>query len=171
MTVPSKADKGSTNLIKPFVDFGIQANPYNWEIPFYFGTQVYLVEKDREQAFPYIKYAASLPLVPTPVSAVYKTYQRKIGKNTSLGHDLIDTIYQTTTSSTTQKMLRTSIIINDLTAQLEKLISDYKSRFGVYPSSINDLIKESMIAVTDEFTNTFIVTMDSVRGHVEIKEK
>ena len=168
LTIPVKTDPSSMNLVLPLAEDGMRNLPYNWEIPFYVGTQYQLMKKPSE-ALAFIERAASLPLVPEIVTNVYNSFKRRGIEGDTATRSFVQAIYETTESKVTKKIIGDTILIQDATYVLNRLTQDYKSRFGKYPTSLNDLIEKNMIRVDDELRNKIIVTINSNNGFVQVE--
>ncbi len=145
--------------------------PDNWEIPFYLGTGFQLT-KNTEKALYYLSIASSNKDAPEIIHKVYATHLKNTisGKSAS-GKDLVKAIYDTTTSETTKKMLEEGIKIDILKETLETISRDFKKKYGVYPSSLNDLTSRKILQVGQDFKNEFDITFNRYTGEVTVKAK
>lgn len=167
LTISSKAKPENLIHFEPVTNIGLEALPYNWEIPFYLGTQFHLLKNDPKALY-YLKIASSLPLTPHNVQYIYTMYEKKFLSGNTASQALIKTIYDTTTSSTTKKIIKNQIVINSLIQTLQPVIQNYKNKYGMYPSSLNDLIINNMIQVNTEFKTDFIITINKNTGEITI---
>lgn len=158
--------------LEPTIQIGIENLPNNWEIPFYMGTGFQLT-KNPEKALKYLALAASHEEAPELIHTVYTSYLKNIlmgkhadGKNIS--NDLISAIYETTESETTKKMLEDSIKVANLTEALEGITKAFHSKYGYYPSSLNELASHNMLKVTDLLTKEFRITINQNTGKVTV---
>jgi hypothetical protein len=167
LTIPIKTDPTSIDLIVPIAERGMRSLPYNWEIPFYLGTQ-YQVMKKPSQALAYIERAASLPLVPETVTNVYNSFKRRGVSGDSATRSFVQAIYETTESKTTKKIIKDNILLTDITYVLTKVVGDYRARFSTYPTSLDDLIQAKMIRIDDALKERIVVTINQKNGAVEV---
>lgn len=168
LTVPSKAEPDSINLIVPIAESGMTSLPYNWEIPFYLGTQ-YQVIKNFERAYYYVEKAASLPITPTIVTNVYNSYKKRALTQDSATRSLIQAIYETTDSETTREIIRDSIILDDVKYVLSRIIVDYKIRFETYPSSLDTIIDAGMLQIDEALRERLVVTISPKNGALTVE--
>lgn len=170
LTVSSKFHAGSVEMIEPVTVLGIESLPYNWEIPYYLGVQ-FNVSKNREKALEYFEIAATRPLIPDLVRSVYRSYKKNILKESDSTRAFIKTIYETTESKTTKKIIKEGMVLSDM-AQIVKNVSEkYKIKYGVYPSSLEELIEKKMIQITPGLKEEFEVVIDKNTGDVTIIPK
>lgn len=156
--------------IEPTIQIGIKNLPNNWEIPFYMGTGFQLT-KNPEKALYYLKIAASNPEAPERVQAIYKSYLKNTLTGEAASRAFIKTIYETTESETTKKILKENVLINDLTEILENLVATYKEKYGFYPNSIDDLVKRKLIQSSTALKADFNITINRNNGEVKITPK
>lgn len=170
-SVNDKNGKMTTlETLEPTIALGMKSLPDNWEIPFYLGTGFQLT-KNPEKALYYLKIAASHPDAPERIHNAYTTYLKNTltGKSAS-GTDLVKAIYETTSSETTKKILKEGVMINDLTDIIKTVVASYKNKYGIYPSSLNDLINRKMIRedAGPELKNNYNIVINSNTGNVTI---
>ncbi len=170
LTVASKRFPNGLNKMEPIANVGIQHLPYNWEIPFYLGTQFHLLQ-NYTKAFYYIEIAASRPIIPDSVYYAYTKYSQKKITGNSASKEFIKTMYDTTKSTTTKKILKQGMILSDLTQAMQIIVENYKTKFGMYPKSVDEMVEHNMIEVTPALKKEFIVTIDKNTGVVEILPK
>lgn len=156
--------------IEPVIQTGIKNLPDNWEIPFYLGTGFQLT-KNPEKALYYLKIAASHPDAPDIIHNVYKSYLKNTITGNVASRQFVKAIYDTTSSETTKKILKEGIMINDLKEILKSVVDNYKTKYGVYPISIDELIQHKMIQVGPELKNEFKITINQNTGEVIIVTK
>jgi hypothetical protein len=156
--------------IEPVIEIGIKNLPDNWEIPFYMGTGFQLT-KNPEKAFKYLKLAAENKKAPELISRTYKTYLKNTLMGRTASGDLVKAIYDTTESETTKKILESNVMINELTEVLKGIVSSYKTKYGYYPNSIDDLIARNMIRRGPELKSTFTVIINRNNGDVQVTPK
>lgn len=166
----SKEASSNVETIEPIAQIGMKNLPDNWEIPFYMGTAFQLT-KTPDKALYYLKIAASKPNIPDSVRSVYNSYLRNLVTGDNASKAFVQTIYETTESKTTKKILKEGIIIKDLTQVIEVIVKNYKTKYGVYPTSIDDLVQNKMIRVGTELKNEFNIKIDKNTGNVEITSK
>ena len=154
--------------LEPTIQTGIKNLPDNWEIPFYYGTGFQLI-KNPEKALYYLKIAASHPDAPPRIHQVYASYLKRALTGDNAAREFIKAIYETTESQTTKKILEEGIMINDLTEILKGVITKYKTNYGVYPNSFNDLVTAKMIQAGPELQKTFSITINKYTGEVKVK--
>ena len=170
LTVSSKLHKNSVEMIEPVAAMGIQNLPYNWEIPYYLGVQ-FNVAKNREKALEYFEIAATRPLIPDLVRTVYRAYKKNLLKENDATLAFIKTIYETTESETTKKIIKEGMVLSDMTQIVKNVSEKYKTRYGRYPSSLTELIDAKMIQVTPALTEGFRITINPSTGAVDIVPK
>jgi hypothetical protein len=170
-TSDKNASTSTLEKIEPVTQIGIKNLPDNWEIPFYIGTGFQLI-KNAEKSLPYLKIASSRESSPELVKKAYRTYLKNTltGKSAS-GQDLVKTIYETTTSETTKKILEKGVKANDLKEILELIAQEYKKKYGVFPSSVHDLITRKMLRVGPELENEFKITFNKYTGEITVTGK
>ena len=167
---PKGGKKESIEAIEPIIAIGMKNLPNNWEIPFYMGTGFQLL-KLPEKALPYLKIAASKQDTPDVVIKVYNSYLKNLLTGDNATKALIGTIYETTNSETTKKILKEGVIINNLKEVLEIIIKNYKIKYGYYPSTLNDLVNTGMIKNTQALSDEFNVSINNTTGEVKITSK
>lgn len=170
LTVSTKLHPGSTEMIEPIANIGIQSLPYNWEIPYYLGVQFNLI-KNYDKALHYIEIAATRPIIPDVVRSVYRAYAKKTLTGDAASRAFIKTIYDTTESKTTKKIIEEGMVISDMTQIVKNVSEKYKIKYGKYPSSFQELINKEMIRVTPGLQEEFRVTINQNTGEVEITPK
>lgn len=156
--------------IEPVSQIGIENLPNNWEIPFYLGTGFQLT-KNPEKALYYLKIAASNPDAPDLIRNVYKSYLKNAIFGDVAAREFIKAIYDTTTSSTTKKILEDGLMVNDLKDIIQSIVNNYKTKYGVYPTSIDDLVYTKMIQIRPELKKEFNITINKNTGEVKIAPK
>ena len=114
----------------------------------------------------YLSIAISRPIIPDVVKKSYDKYDK--GTNEETSRNLIDTIYQTTTSETTKKIIRQNEVITNLTKALEKLVTNYKTMYGVYPSTLQEMIDKKFLYPTPLLEKEFTITINNETGVVVI---
>ncbi len=170
LTVTSKKYPDGLDKIEPIINIGIQHIPYNWEIPFYLGTAFNLIKK-YDSALHYIGIAVSRPAAPNGVHEVYNRYVKRILSGDNASQAFIKTIYDTTESATTKKIIEQGMVIDDLTRGLQSIVDIYKNKYGKYPTSVDDMVARKIIKVSPELQNQFNITIDKNTGIVEIIPK
>ncbi|MCF7898598.1 MAG: hypothetical protein K9L31_01460 [Candidatus Pacebacteria bacterium] len=158
------------DTIEPTIKIGIENLPDNWEIPFYMGTGFQLA-KNPEKALYYLKIAATNPKAPEIVPSVYKSYLRNTLTGEAASRALVKTIYETTESETTKKILEKNVIINDLVEVLQNVVNTHKSKYGYYPSSIDDLVARKLIQSSVELKSDFNISINRYTGEVKVVAK
>lgn len=171
LTFTSKRTKEALEQIEPVTQIGIKELPNEWEIPFYLGTGFQLVNAP-EKALIYLKIAAEKDDAPELVIRAYKNYLKQTitgtKPNGEINNDLIRTIYDTTKSETTKKILEDGLMINSLTEVIEALVKKHKATYGFYPQSIDVLSEKKMIQFTPQLKERFIITINEYTGKVTI---
>jgi hypothetical protein len=172
LTIPSATKRNAQEVEKAekFAVIGIKNLPYNWEIPFYLGTQFNLV-KAKEQALYYIGIAASRPIIPDIVLHAYTSMSTRQLSNEKASRELIQTIYNTTESKTTKKIIKEGMVISQLTKELEDVVKEYKNKYGTYPTSLDDIVSHGLAQVSPALEKEFNVIFDAKTGAVYIKSK
>jgi hypothetical protein len=165
-------DPSLLESIEPIIQVGIKNIPDNWEIPFYLGTGFQLI-KNPERALHYLKIAASQPSAPTRVSEAYKSYLKNTITGEAASRLFIKTIYETTESETTKKILEEGVMVNDLTDILTTVVNNYKTKYGFFPASIDELINHKMIkpGSGSEIQKRFNIRINQQTGEVKITAK
>lgn len=156
--------------IEPVSQIGIKNLPENWEIPFYLGTGFQLT-KNPEKALYYLKIAADNPDAPERIRNVYKSYLKNAIFGDVAAREFIKAIYDTTSSETTKKILEDGIMTNDLKEIIESIANNYKIKYSVYPTSIDDLVYTKMIQIRPELKKEFNITINKNTGEVSITPK
>lgn len=156
--------------LEPTIQIGIKNLPNNWEIPFYYGTGFQLT-KNSEKALYYLKIAAAHPDAPPRIHEVYASYLKRALTGDNAAREFIKAIYETTESETTKKILEEGIMISDLTEILKGVVTKYKTTYGVYPNSFNDLVTAKMIQAGPELQKTFSITIHKYTGEVNVKAR
>lgn len=154
-------------MIEPVVTMGIKNLPDNWEIPFYYGTG-FQITKNPEKALYYLSLAASHPDAPARIHEVYSSYLKRALIGDNAAKEFVKAIYDTTDSETTKKILKEGIMINDLTEILKGVVKNYKTKYGFYPSSINNLVSAKMIQAGPELEKDFSITINKYSGDVKV---
>ncbi len=170
LTISVKTDPNSVYKAEEIAKIGIENLPYNWEIPFYLGTTFNLV-KNYEKALEYVEIAVTRPIIPESVSHAYKSFSKKVITGDNATRAFVQTIYDTTESDTTKKIIREGMIVSDLTVTLKKVVDDYKIIYKKYPKSIDDIVDKKMIEIAPALKTEFDVIIDGNTGDVEIKPK
>lgn len=172
LTIPSGSRKNSQEVEKAekFAVIGIEHIPYNWEIPFYLGMQ-FNVHKNKEKALHYIEIAASRPIIPDIVLRAYKSYLAKKITGDDASRAFIQTIYNTTESKTTKKIIKEGMVISQLIKTLSEVVQEYKNKYGVYPKSLDDIVSRGLVQVSPDLEKGYIVTIDGKTGVVDITPK
>lgn len=170
-TSRSANDKNASSslllTLEPTIQTGIKNLPDNWEIPFYYGTGFQLT-KNPEKALYYLKIAAAHPDAPPRIHEVYASYLKRALTGDNAAREFIKAIYETTESETTKKILEEGIMISDLTEILKGVVTKYKTTYGVYPNSFNDLVTAKMIQAGPELQKTFSITINKYTGEVKV---
>jgi hypothetical protein len=164
------ASSSLLETIEPVIAIGIQNLPNNWEIPFYLGTGFQLTKRP-EKALPYLKLAASHPDAPERVHTVYTSYLKRTLTGDNAAKEFIKTIYDTTSSETTKKILKNGVMINDLTEILKSVVLNFKKKYGVYPNTFDDLVAAKMIKPNTGLNNEFNITINRYNGDVKVTLK
>lgn len=170
LTVSNKQRKGSTELIEPLAKLGIRNLPYNWEIPYYLGVQFNLI-KNYEKALAYITIAASRPIVPDLIHSVYTSFSKKTLQGDDATRAFIQSIYDTTESKTTKKIIEEGMVVSTITKQITDTVLVYKKIYGKYPTSLQDLVDQKLLTVSPALEKEFTVTINKATGVVEILPK
>lgn len=169
-TTDKNATSSTLNQIEPVIEIGMKTLPNNWEIPFYMGTG-YQLNKMPEKALYYLKIAASKESSPQRVKDVYTSYLKRTLTGDNAAKEFIKTIYETTESETTKKILEDGIAVENLTKVIEIIATSYKNKFGIYPRSIDDLMAAKMIKHGNEIKARFSITISRTTGKVDITAK
>ncbi len=170
LTTTSKKYPESPDKFEPIANIGIQNLPYNWEIPFYLASSFNLI-KNYPKASNYIELAITRPIVPTAVQTLYNSYIKRNLAEQSTSQAFIKTIYDTTDSETTKKILKQNMAINDITQALESVVRSYKQQFGIYPKSLSDLVNKNLLRISPELEQNFHITIDDKNGNIEVLSK
>jgi hypothetical protein len=150
---------------------GIVAIPTSWKIPYNLGTQYYLFTKSYEKAKEYLRIAAEKKDAPLGVYLNYSSFVINNVQGYKASYDLVKVIYDTTTDETLKKVLALGIQEELLRTMLERAIVAYKTTKDVYPSSVEQLIQENLVALPSTFTNSFTVIINKRSGSFEMKER
>lgn len=170
LTISIKTDPKSVEKVEPIANVGINALPYNWEIPFYLATTFNLV-KNYEKALEYVEIAVTRPIIPESVAHAYKSFSKKVITGDNATRSFVQTIYDTTESQTTKKIIREGMVIGDLTQSIKKVVDDFKNIYGRYPNSLDELVEKNMIQILPALKSEFNVLIDKNTGDVEITPK
>lgn len=169
-TTDKNAASSTLNQIEPVIAIGMKTLPKNWEIPFYMGTG-YQLNKMPEKALYYLKIAAEKELAPERVKSVYTSYLKRTLTGDNAAKEFIKTIYETTESETTKKILEDGIATENLTQVIQMIAASYKNKFGVYPRSVDDLMAAKMILHGDALQARFTIKISRTTGKVEVTAK
>ncbi len=163
--------------LEPLIQKGIEELPESWEIPFYMGTGFQL-SKSPDKALYYLKLASDNKDAPSIIQQVYRTHLKNIlsGKDASgkkASQELLNAIYETTSSNTTKKVLESSVKINDLTAIFEEANKNYFKKYGIYPESLYDLVEDGIISLetVKALNKTYKIIFNMQNGKATITQK
>lgn len=170
LVTASKKYPDSVNKIEPIAKIGIENIPFNWEIPFYLGSQFNLL-KEYQKAFHYLEVAAKRPIVPQSVQKAYDLYGKKKVIDTEATRSIMKAMYETTESTTTKKIIRTGLISEELNTLLKDPLNQYKKENGTYPTSLDELIKANIIQVSPSILADYNIRIDQLTGLITIKPK
>ena len=170
LVTASKKYPDSVNKMEPIAQVGIDNLPYNWEIPFYLGSQFNLL-KSFPKALHYMTIAAYRPIVPRPILQAYESFLKKKSVDNETTRSVMKAMYDTTDSKKNKQIIRTGLITEELNSVLKDPLSKYKTKNGVYPSTINDLIKANLIQVSPTILKDYTITIDTLTGQVTITPK
>jgi hypothetical protein len=167
LTSASSVHNKHVDDMESVAQVGIDALPYNWEIPFYLGAQLN-VEKEYYKALHYLGIAVSRPIVPQIVRGVYDSYEKKKITGDAANRAFVKSIYETTTNQTTKKMIKNSIAINDIVKILNEAIGTYQKRYGYYPATVEDLVAVDLVQITPLLQKEFSITINKDTGAVGV---
>ncbi len=140
---------------------GLAAADPDWRIPFYMATNYFLYLKDKEDALRYYDIAARTPGIP-PVS-------QRFAINFSIGfgtraqmENLWKTIRDTTNDPSMKQRAQAYIDRFDALDYLEAAAKQYKTEYGAFPKTPNDLVAKHIIPQIpqDPFGYAFIFNAD-----------
>jgi hypothetical protein len=169
LTLPSYVNKDveNTKIAEGFARIGIANIPDSWEIPYYMATAFQLAHSD-EKVLPYLSIAVSRPIIPVAVKRSYDLYTSKKVSGSKASREFIKTIYETTTSTTSKEIIKQGLVMNQIADQLSEASQKYKSLYGKYPKSIDDIISKGLIVVDKTLRNKTIITIDPLTGSVAV---
>jgi len=155
---------------EPIANIGMKNMPDNWEIPFYLGT-AFQLNKVPDKALPYLKIATQKPDAPDAVKNVYQTYLKNILTGTDANTLLIKIIYDTTTSKTTREIVEEGLLTKALSTALTLVVEDYKTKYGEYPISIDELIAKKMVSESTDLKRNYTISINQTTGEVKVISK
>jgi hypothetical protein len=170
-TVPQNKNVETLDTVREVADIGIGAIPTSWKIPFYLGTQYFLFTKTYTQAEYYLKLASEKDDAPTAVYLMYTNFVTNNIKGFRATRELIKTIYNTTDDKTIRALAKKGLEQEALNQMLENAILAYKTKYGIYPSSVEDLEKKRFVSFPEEFLTTFTVELNQRNGTYKIMER
>jgi hypothetical protein len=170
-TVPQNKNIETLDQIKTIADVGIVSIPNSWKIPFYLGTQYFLFTKTYAQAEYYLKLASEKKDVPPAVFLMYTNFVTNNIKGFRASQELIKTIYNTTDNETIKKIAEKGLQQEIVTQMIESALLAYKTKYGVYPATIEELKKKNFIALPENFSSLFTVVINQKNGSFGIVER
>jgi len=140
---------------------GLQNADPDWRIPYYMAINYYLDEKDLKDALTYFNIAADTPGIPQ--------YAERFALNFGIGQnerdrvrDLWETVYESTNDPAEKARAEAYIFRLNIFDYLDAASKQYKTEFGVYPTSTQELVTKGIIPFVpqDPFGFTFIIKPD-----------
>jgi hypothetical protein len=137
----------------------------DWRIAYYMATNYYVQLKDFNNALKYFNIAAQTPGVPY----FAKRFAENFGadaKDRDRTRDLWMSIRDTTNDENTKERAEAYIERLNMFDYLEAATAQYKKKYGVYPTNINQLIEKHVIpgVPQDPFGFTFVVNSNGTAG-------
>jgi len=170
LTVSLKKIPNNLHKMEPISNIGIKNLPDNWEIPFYLGTEFNSL-RNYEKALQYIEIAISRPDAPIAVQTAYDLYKKKKLSVDNASQMFIQTIYDTTESKTIKTILDKEIMLINLNKVISTVVEAYKNKFGIYPSSVDDLAQKKFMKVSPALEKEFIVKINKNTGEVRVMRR
>ncbi len=149
------------------VEKGLIALPDNWQLPFYLGMQYHSVQHDFSNAMRYINRAADMPNAPAIVKETRAYYAVKSG-DYSTGRVLLETLYKTADNEHTKEIAKQKLELLVLLEALGRGVAVYKQRFGVFPSSVEQLFRKGIISRLPEEVKGLGLQVDQETGRIYI---
>ena len=114
-------------------------------------------------------------VLPAQIKRAYKNYLKQTLTGTKpsgeINNDLIKTIYDTTKSETTKKIIEDGVMVNTLTEIIQTLVKKYRTLYGEYPQSIDLLAEKKMIQLAPLLKEKFTITINQNTGAVTVTPK
>ncbi len=168
LTMPAVPKKDFPDGLKDAMAIGQQGlanGDPDWRIPYYMAMNYYLGMNDEKDALWYFDLAARTPGVPQ--------FAERFSLNFGIGSNQRQTteqLWETIASSTNDEFTkqRAEAYISHLADldYLQSAAATYKERYGMYPTSTNELVAKNIIPAVplDPFGFTFIINKDGTSG-------
>lgn len=170
-TVPQNKNVETLDTVREVADIGIEAVPASWKIPFYLGTQYFLFTKTYTDAERYLKLASEKENAPDAVYLMYTNFVTNNIKGFRATRELIKTIYNTTDDKTIQELAKKGLEQEVINQMLDGAILAYKTKYGIYPSSVEDLEKKRFLKLPEDFLTLFSIELNQRNGSYKIVER
>jgi hypothetical protein len=150
---------------------GIENADPDWRIPYYVATDYYLDLKDEKDALYYFDIAGRTPGIPDFAArfalnfgAIPNVRDKAIG--------IWTTIRDTTSDEATKERAQAYIDRLLMFNYLEAAAKQYKTKYGVFPKTLDDLVSKSIIPQIplDPFGYTFSILSDGTVGIDQTKQ-
>lgn len=170
-TVPANKNIQDLDNVAKVAERGMTTIPDSWKIPYYLGTQYYLFTKSYSKAKDYLRLAAEKKDAPRGVYLNYSSFVINDVKGYRASYDLVKVIYDTTTDETLKKVLEAGLERELILTMFERGILAYKTMYGTYPKTLEDLQKENLVSLPATFQEKFKLIINPYSGSFKIEEK
>jgi len=138
---------------------GIKYLKRRWEIPFYLGFIKFYFCQDPVKAAHYFMIASKRPRAPSYLTLLASRLAAKGGK-TSTAIFFLEEQLKMTKDKGLKKRLNKRIKALKIIANLEKAVRTYKRTYGIFPSTLEQLVKAHIISdiPNDPYGGTFYIT-------------
>ncbi len=116
----------------------------DWQIPFYMAVTYHLDLKDSLDALRYFDIASRTPGIPNVVKVFAANYG-SIPTTREQTKQIWTVIYKTTDDEATRERAQSYIVHLDIFDFLENAVKEYKTKFGMYPKDLSDLVSKKII--------------------------
>ncbi len=168
LTIPAIRNlPNRTGIALGIGQYGIDHADPDWRISYYMGADYFLDLKDGVSAARYYDIAARTPGIPTYAKSFALNFSamRSIRQQTE---ELWQSIHDTATDEFTRERAQAYIDRLKIFDYLEAAARAYKSRFGAYPTNLDQLVAKGVISELpqDPFGFTFKIQEDGTVGIV-----
>lgn len=144
---------------------GQQNLPEKWEIPYYTGIVYHVYKKDFVAAAKKFDEAAALPGAPQTTKLFAAIYYNQANERQT-AYQIFKTVYETSDNEFAKERAKKYVEHLDVYFFLEDATKNFRSRFGRYPTTLDELVTRNVIKGIPPSPLNIPFTINSETGQI-----
>jgi len=139
--------EGHLEKAQEIAEKGIKNAPDSWQIPYYAGLSIYQIQlKDYTKAAELVELASKRPNAPESLPYIANILLSRTNEKVKAYYSW-KVIAESAKNKYSQERAKTFIEHYEIIFYLEKLTKDYKTKYGKFPNTLQDLVNVELITL------------------------